>query len=281
MQIQDFLGNALADAGAGAAAEVAVDTPVAAKVSAWEGRAFAIARRLAIIEASTWQDGPRLVPAPPEPQRIEPAPTSVTVSAFQAAIDGMGHRVHLEGVFLRCSRCRRRRKLASHSFWTRTPCAGTIRNRLRRQAFPDGSGERLSSPHERPPIESSDACSEPDAINPDAALDEDPFGHSHLDIDNEDVTEGSTALAAPSQAPLPPAERDSGAEREPRQLPPQAPSRLEALRLRVRAREAVARAGGRAHVPPDVPIPRRLPAPPPASVLRRVTRPSAAPGEPG
>ena len=51
MELQDYLGNLLADCGAGAAAENAVDTCVAQHISEWETRAFLIAKRLAVIEA--------------------------------------------------------------------------------------------------------------------------------------------------------------------------------------------------------------------------------------
>lgn len=50
--LEEFLGNVLADAGAGAAAEFAIPQLAAQDVSQWQGRAFLIARRLAIIEAS-------------------------------------------------------------------------------------------------------------------------------------------------------------------------------------------------------------------------------------
>ncbi len=78
---------------------MAVSLPEAQDVSTWEGRAFLIARRLAVIEASLWQDEPRMVPPPPALQRREPPPIPVAVSAFQVAIDKMGHRVR-NGSFL-------------------------------------------------------------------------------------------------------------------------------------------------------------------------------------
>ena len=122
--MQDFLGNALADAGAGVAAEEAVDFLVAREAGLWQERAFLIARRLAIIEASMWSDAARLVPAPEPLVRWEPPSVASAVSAFDESINAMGHKLHRTADFLRCSRCRRRRKLAAHKFWTNSRCVG-------------------------------------------------------------------------------------------------------------------------------------------------------------
>ena len=64
VDVEDYAGNLLADAGAGVIAEDAVETVAAHDVSLWETRAFLTAKRLAVIEASLWGDGPRMVPAP-------------------------------------------------------------------------------------------------------------------------------------------------------------------------------------------------------------------------
>ncbi len=122
VSLRDFLGNVLADAGAGAAAEAAIDTAVAQHNSLWESRAFLIAKRLAVIEASLWQDGPRLVPMPEPSRRIQPPTLPVAASILQKSIDNMGHKLHNRGAFVHCSRCRRHRKAASFRFWSTTTC---------------------------------------------------------------------------------------------------------------------------------------------------------------
>ncbi len=124
VELQHFLGNVLADAGAGAAAENAVNNLVAQDVSQWEGRAFLIAKRLAAIEAGIWSSAPCLVPAPPPVQRVEPPDLPVAASAVQKAIERMGHRLHYRGAFVHCSRCRRHRGARTLRFWTRAPCRG-------------------------------------------------------------------------------------------------------------------------------------------------------------
>ena len=232
VELQEFLGNALADAGAGAAAEEAVSTPEAREVSIWQGRCFLIARRLAIIEASLWPDGPRLVPAPPEMRLPEPPPIPTTVTAFQVAIERMGHRVHLRGPYLQCSRCRRRRELDSHVFWTTSQCKGAPQV-LR------GLGQEPSAPAldlsaaKRGRMASAESD------------DEDPFGFAHLGLDDaEDAQPGRAADSAgrgikrnagTGDGPTPAAIRFEALRRRPRILA-RSPC---ARRLRERAQPAL------------------------------------------
>ena len=72
VDLEHFLGNLLADAGAEVAAEKAIDNVNARDTCYWEGITFLTAKRLAIIEAALWQDGPRLVPPPPHRERVPP-----------------------------------------------------------------------------------------------------------------------------------------------------------------------------------------------------------------
>ena len=251
VELQEFLGNALADAGAGAAAEEAVSTPEAREVSIWQGRCFLMARRLAIIEASLWPDGPRLVPAPPEMRLPEPPPIPTTVTAFQVAIERMGHRVHLRGPYLQCSRCRRRRELDSHVFWTTSQCKGAPQV-LR------GLGQEPSAPAldlsaaKRGRMASAESD------------DEDPFGFAHLGLDDaEDAQPGHAADSAGRGI-----KRNAGTG----DGPTPAAIRFEALRRRVRARELDSRGGA-----DDPPI-QRAPAHPGTVPMRSTTPRTCAAG---
>ena len=248
--LQEFLGNALADAGAGAAAEAAVSSVDAQQTSLWEERAFLIARRLAVVEASLWPDEPRLVPAPPPLQRQEPPRIPVAVSGFQASIDNMGHRLRRRGDFLTCSRCRRRRKLSAHKFWASVPCAGAAQ-----QTRQDCGGS------EPPPCQPCSAAKrgrlQGCELAADDLIDDDPFGHALLGIDDDgedgDLVMGSArhepamVAARPSKASACTARRTTRSEeistRPAADGPSEAAVRFEALRLRVRARELEAAAG--------------------------------------
>ena len=69
ISIELYLGNLLTDAGADAAAERAVDTNGARDTSQAEAITFLVAKRLAVIEASLWDDKQQLVPEPPDRER--------------------------------------------------------------------------------------------------------------------------------------------------------------------------------------------------------------------
>ena len=65
LSLEQYLGNLLADAGADAAAEQAVDNNVARDTSHLDAVTFLAAKRLEVIEAGLWDDNQHLVPAPP------------------------------------------------------------------------------------------------------------------------------------------------------------------------------------------------------------------------
>ncbi len=249
VEMEDFLGNALADAGAGAAAEVAVNTVEAQEASLWQERAFLVARRLAIIEASLWQEGPRLVPAPPALERLEPPTIPVAVSAFEAAICRMGHKLHNRGTHLYCSLCRRRRRIAGHKYWTSTPCTRPDAHLRQFVDRDEGSVPASKAPRPAPaeqPVQHGD--------------DEDPFGYAHLGLDDDAAGPPIAFAAADARRTLSQAsaELDAADVCKPqshvagaatpgtacqirsstaRPGSSQAALRLESLRLRVRARE--------------------------------------------
>ncbi len=123
MGVREYLGNLLADAGAGAAAVNAVPTSVAKDVSEWDTRAFMIAKRLAVIEAENWEDGPRLVAAPPPLLRAEPPSVQEATADLQARVRRMGHKLHVDGAFVHCSLCRRHRRISKFDYWSHEPCS--------------------------------------------------------------------------------------------------------------------------------------------------------------
>ncbi len=227
MGLQDFLGNVLADAGAGVAAEDAVHPLQAQDASEWQVRAFLVARRLAIIEADLWCDEPRLVPAPEPIDRWEPPPLPCTMSVLQRSVDAMGHKLHQKGGFLQCSRCRKRRKLSGHKFWTSTRCTGI---NLQRQPQAEHSMASGSASQKR-----AHSCHDAPSVCPNELCDEDPFGYAQLGLDD-----AATDLPSPSSVPMDAAQSAASkvhiGEGTPAG-PTRAEQRLKALRLRVRARE--------------------------------------------
>ena len=124
--VEDFIGNLLADAGAGIAAESSVDGLAAQHASLWETRAFLIAKRLAVLEAEAWEARPKLVPAPAPLQLPEVPSLPFARSQLQQTVDRMGHRLQLRGGFVHCSRCRRRRKATSVKYWISSHCNGAV-----------------------------------------------------------------------------------------------------------------------------------------------------------
>ena len=69
VDIRDFLGNHLADAVCGGAADAArLAEPASAEVEQWEARAEAIAMRIGILEAAAWsEEAPSFEPPIPLP----------------------------------------------------------------------------------------------------------------------------------------------------------------------------------------------------------------------
>jgi hypothetical protein len=130
MRLQEYLGNLLADAGAGAAAQVSVDSHAAQSMSIWASRVFLIARRWAIIDAEAWSSEPHLVPELPPRPRLEPPPLPEAFTNLQRSVARMAHRLHARGGYVHCSHCRRRRRVGKYKYWTSTPCAARAGNPL-------------------------------------------------------------------------------------------------------------------------------------------------------
>ena len=96
---EHYLGNLLADAGADAAAERAVDTLGARDASQAESITFSVARRLAAIEAALWDDKQHLVPEPPTRARITTPTLTEASSNLGQSILAQGHKLHRQGLF--------------------------------------------------------------------------------------------------------------------------------------------------------------------------------------
>ena len=131
-----------------------------------------------------------MVPPPPALRRQEPPPIPVAVSAFQVAIDNMGRRVHNKGIFLYCARCRKRRKIGNHKYWTSTPCSGVLP--LRRACPGD----------DEPPAKALQTGSRQiEGMDED---EDDPFGYARLGLDDAADAEPIAAPAhvAPEATPI-------------------------------------------------------------------------------
>ena len=98
VNLEHYLGNLLADAGADAAAERAVDTNGARDTSHVEAVTFLVAKRLAIIEAGLWNDKQHMVPEPPSRERKGTNCTDRDNSQYaRAAADDAARRLHVYG----------------------------------------------------------------------------------------------------------------------------------------------------------------------------------------
>ncbi len=128
--IEEVIGNHLADAAAGAAAEDALSRSDAARaIARWEQRAFCITRRLALIETWHWKQG-KVTMAPPAPllEWTEPQVYEVR-EVLQEMVSNQGHVLRTEGRWTVCGRCHKKRLLANHRFWTSMPCQPKARGR--------------------------------------------------------------------------------------------------------------------------------------------------------
>jgi hypothetical protein len=129
VNITDFVGNLLADIGAGIPTDGSGHAAESRYMEMWEARAFLVARRLAIIEAQIWQRGEMLVP---EPAPREPCATPVEESVMndtQLEVHERGHRLIKYGSGTKCTRCRVQRKVGGYRFWTTVDCRGADRKR--------------------------------------------------------------------------------------------------------------------------------------------------------
>ena len=129
VNITDFVGNLLADIGAGIPTDGSGHAAESRYMEMWEARAFLVARRLAIIEAQIWQRGEMLVP---EPAPREPCATPVEESVMndtQLEVHERGHRLIKYGSGTKCTRCRVQQKVGGYRFWTTVDCRGADRKR--------------------------------------------------------------------------------------------------------------------------------------------------------
>ncbi len=121
---QEYIGNHIADAAAGAAAEVALDRSDRARViEIWERRAYLIARRLASIEAWHWEHVPGQRYLPPEPLQPWTPPDQQEVrSDIVGKVGNRGHVLRkVEGKIM-CLRCHRRRDTRNVQYWMKVVC---------------------------------------------------------------------------------------------------------------------------------------------------------------
>ncbi len=124
LSVADFLGNHLADACAGAAAECALrDSPTARMVERWERRAYLVALRLAAVEAWHWEHGaPPLYPRPEPLPPWEPKDVYMARQQLHQQVLEQGHVLRVENGRTVCGRCHKRRACCNAQFWVTNPC---------------------------------------------------------------------------------------------------------------------------------------------------------------
>ncbi len=122
--IQDFIGNHLADACAGAAAQIALEESDAARVvAAWEQRGYLVARRLATVEAWHWAQEPAARYAPPEPlEPWQPLDIYSATQQLRQEVEDHGHALRREGGKVVCGKCHKRRAPDNLKYWTTNRC---------------------------------------------------------------------------------------------------------------------------------------------------------------
>ena len=103
------LGNILADAAAGGAAELAYShNPAGPEAYKWEAISYLVALRLATLEAQAWAEGNKLVPG------LEPLPeapahsVAANYSDLRTRIKKAGHVLCFHPHYMWCTVCRRR-----------------------------------------------------------------------------------------------------------------------------------------------------------------------------
>jgi hypothetical protein len=123
VSVEDYIGNALADAAAGAVAyREAFEDPCIKEVAQWETRAFMIARRIAVLEARAWGRRSATVPEPLPLEPYEPPLIKDEVPLLLSRISEKGHRLIRVGKQLQCVRCRLRAKEGNWKRWTEKQC---------------------------------------------------------------------------------------------------------------------------------------------------------------
>ncbi len=120
----DYLGNHLADAAAGAAAERALAASERAEaIATWECRAFIVAKRLAFIEAWHWRQPCREELLAPEPlPPWEPPEPSLIRNSIQSQIDARGHMLFRVNGRMSCRRCHKKRNANEYKYWINNTC---------------------------------------------------------------------------------------------------------------------------------------------------------------
>ena len=130
--VRDFIGNWLADAVCGEAAEGAcVSSAATPIIEQWCARTVLICKRIAILEASAWTQGPTLCDSPDALAPFEPPVWANVMQDIESLISDKGHVLRLEGGWVRCGRCHRKRRPRAAHFWLRTPCVGAHKDTKR------------------------------------------------------------------------------------------------------------------------------------------------------
>ena len=96
-------------------------------IERWIARTQLSCRRIAILEAATWSHGPTLCDAPAALEPFEPPIWIKVIGDIETLISNHGHVLRLEGGWIRCGLCHRRRRPHASRLWLETPCIGKRR----------------------------------------------------------------------------------------------------------------------------------------------------------
>ena len=123
MEGKRYVNNPLAYAVEDAAASLGVNWQAVQKAEMYGGIAFKIARRIAVIEANSWDDIPQRYEVPLENPRQVLA-NSVDGEASRCAMKAWqnGHLLQRRKDYNFCTGCRKRRKYTAMKFWMETIC---------------------------------------------------------------------------------------------------------------------------------------------------------------
>ena len=123
MDVKNFLGNLLADAGASVAAEVQRLGLREAEEDKWAALTYLIARRLVDIELNRKAKLPDVVPLQSKDMRfVRKLQASEARQEAHVALRARAHNLYTMGSFTYCTKCKKRRKAIGNDWWMQQPC---------------------------------------------------------------------------------------------------------------------------------------------------------------
>ena len=143
LDVESYIQNLLADAGAGCIAESLVCSQAGKTLEQTESRAFMIAMRLAVIEAQCQENEPQLVLVDEQNHPATVSSTQEQATQMRNEILNNGHALVVRGKFLFCRGCKKRRKVGDLTFWRNAECdLQALRKRKLTEAGSNGVNAR-------------------------------------------------------------------------------------------------------------------------------------------